>query len=140
MRDSGIVVNRTICGEAQLFVKSERVGLRPQLGACDARLHAQHVKRRPDQRRAQARAARPGQHADAADLARVAVQQDAGAADRLVFVSGQQVDGAAVQVVDLSILGNTLLLDEHGAAQGKAGGKVVGLFDLHSKYFSRIRW
>ena len=73
-------------------------------------------------------------------LARFAVQQDACAADGLAVLGRQQVEGAVVQPVDLAILGDALLLDEHGAAQGKAGGKVGGLFDLHSKYFSRIRW
>ena len=84
-----------------------------------------------DEGRAKAGAAMGFQHADAADLADIARDQQAGGADGGAGVGGQKMDGGVVLVVDLIRLWHALFFDEHDAAEGAAGGDVAGGLDLH---------
>ncbi|MPL88767.1 hypothetical protein SDC9_34794 [bioreactor metagenome] len=138
VRNAGVVVFRADRGEAEFLVEGDGVALRAKQDAGAAH-RGEARDALADQRRAEAGAARGFRHADPADAARRPFDEKPRGAEGGVTLARKKVDGLPVEVIPFLGLGDALFLDEDGAAQGVAGGEIVGFGEDHAKYSRSAR-
>lgn len=135
MRDTRVAVDVSFRMKPQGGVKSVRMGLSAEFHLLDPRHAAKPRHCRADQRSADAAPARPGHHADPADLARLTHYKKSRRTKGFAGISGQQMDRRLVLVVQVIRLGHALFFDKDRIAQGTAHRDVAGFGNLdgHAK-------
>ena len=131
MRYARIVINVAHGMEPKRFVKPQRVGLCTEFNAGDASLYAKALHSVADQGRANPAPPCRGQHANAANLAQIALHQQAGRPDGVARLTCQKVYRHFVQIVQLVSFRHALFVDKHRAAQGAARCDVAGFCNRH---------